>query len=153
MVENSTLEPHLLLSQIDPGVRIDAHQQAEDGSRHQAGQQHQCQPKQTTLAQTPGSVGVVLHDGPPVGHGRQGNQLPFAVVQLTIQSIDFRTHLEARVQIDGDSVYRIERFLRPVDVVFGFVESQHVPIGANRAAVRVLDVLELLLWNRKFESC
>lgn len=94
----------------------------------------------------------MLHDGTAIGPSGKSNQLPFAVVQLFAQSIDFGAHLEARVQVDGNSVHDVQRFLGPVQVVFGFVQSQHVPIGANRAAVRVLDVFELLLWMEKRES-
>lgn len=63
----------------------------------------------------------MLHDGAAIGPSRQGNQLPLAVVQLFAESVDFGAHFEPRVQVDGDPVDDVQRFLGPVDVVFGFV--------------------------------
>lgn len=130
-------------------MRIDAHQQTQDGRRNQTGQQHQRQPQQSTLAQPPGGVRVVFHHGSPVSHRRKCNQLALAVVQFVVQPVDLAAHLEPRVQIDRDPGGRLERFLGPVHVVLGLVQPQHVPIGADRAAVRVLDVLEFLLKEKE----
>jgi hypothetical protein len=53
----------LPLCQVDPGMRVNTHENGEQERRGDCSDHHQRQPEQTAMAETPRRIRVVLMDG------------------------------------------------------------------------------------------
>lgn len=90
---------HSPFGQIDPRVRVDAHQNREQCGRHQAGHHHQAEAEQAAVAQAAHRLHVVLVDRVRIEHLHQLDQDLAVGQQFAVQRLDDGRVVHLREQL------------------------------------------------------